>query len=138
MYCVIDTSRTKVWWKIRKDHLQNDEMLQILIYFRQRKRSSITTPTPKEEFRKRVFSSDSVHADRNRARSMDMEQGILRLILIIKFLFILKKQHIYIFMFFFKKKVPKLNKMQVEWAKIIKFSHQLQDLELRLILKFID
>ena len=60
-------------------------MLQILIYFRQRKRSSITTPTPKEEFRKRVFSSDSVHADRNRARSMDMEQGILRLILITQY-----------------------------------------------------
>ena len=43
---------------------------------RQRKRSSITTTTPKEEFRKRVFSSDSVQAaDRNRCRSFDTEQG---------------------------------------------------------------
>ena len=43
---------------------------------RTRKRSSITTPTPKEEFRKRVFSSDSVQAaDRNRCRSFDTEQG---------------------------------------------------------------
>lgn len=43
---------------------------------RPRKRSSITTPTPKEEFRKRVFSSDSVQAaDRNRCRSFDTEQA---------------------------------------------------------------
>ena len=44
---------------------------------RQRKRSSITTPTPKDEFRKRVFSSDSVQAsDRNRCRSFDTDGSV--------------------------------------------------------------
>ena len=42
---------------------------------RQRKRSSITTTTPKDEFRKRVFSSDSAvqASDRNRCRSFDTD-----------------------------------------------------------------
>ena len=53
----------------------NDIRLKSGSISRQRKRSSITAPSPKDDFRKRVFSSDSVQADRNRARSMDMEQG---------------------------------------------------------------